>query len=87
VNRAVAHGRAFGPGAGLAVLEKLPDGALAASHLLPSVRADLLARAGRHAEAAASFREAASLTHNESEQVLLLGRAEESERATSNLRY
>jgi predicted RNA polymerase sigma factor len=40
------------------------------------VRADLLARADRHAEAAASFREAASLTSNESERALLLGRAE-----------
>jgi RNA polymerase sigma factor (sigma-70 family) len=85
VNRAVAHGRASGPEAGLAVLDGLPAGALAASHLLPSVRADLLARAGRHAEAAASFREAASLTENESEQSLLLGRAEESERAMSGL--
>jgi predicted RNA polymerase sigma factor len=87
VNRAVAHGRASGPDAGLAVLDKLPPGALAASHLLPSVRADLLARAGRHAEAAASFRKAASLTHNESEQALLLGRAEQCEATTSNLRY
>jgi len=83
VNRAVAHGRAFDPDAGLAVLDDLPDGALAGSHLLPSVRADLLARAGRHAEAAASFREAASLTRNESEQALLLGRAEVSEEAAS----
>jgi len=83
VNRAVAHGRAFDPDAGLAVLDDLPDGALAGSHLLPSVRADLLARAGRHAEAAVSFREAASLTRNESEQALLLGRAEVSEEAAS----
>src|SRR5436190_8140995 len=52
VNRAVAHGRASDPDAGLAVLDELPEGALAGSHLLPSVRADLLARAGRHAEAA-----------------------------------
>ena len=81
VNRAVAHGRAFDPDAGLAVLDGLPEGALAGSHLLPSVRADLLARAGRHADAAASFREAASLTRNESEQALLLGRAEESQKA------
>lgn len=79
VNRAVAHGRAAGPDAGLAVLDKLPDGALAGSHLLPSVRADLLARAGRHTEAAAAFREAASLTRNESERALLQGRAEASE--------
>ncbi len=81
VNRAVAHGRASGPGAGLAVLDKIPEGALEGSHLLPSVRGDLLARAGCHAEAAASFREAASLTRNESERAMLLGRADESESA------
>ncbi|MBO9524042.1 MAG: sigma-70 family RNA polymerase sigma factor [Nocardioidaceae bacterium] len=80
INRAVAHGRAFDPGAGLAVLEELPAGALAGSHLLPSVRGDLLARAGKHAEAAASFREAAGLTRNEREQAILLGRAEEAEK-------
>jgi RNA polymerase sigma factor (sigma-70 family) len=84
VNRAVAHGRAYGPEAGLAVLDQLPGGALGASHLLPSVRADLLARAGRHGEAAASFRRAASMTHNQSEQTLLLGRAEQADQATSN---
>ncbi|MCW2755404.1 MAG: polymerase, sigma subunit, family [Marmoricola sp.] len=78
VNRAVAHGRAFDPGAGLAVLEELPPDALAGSHLVPSVRGDLLARAGLHREAAASFREAAALTRNTSEQELLLARAEES---------
>jgi RNA polymerase sigma factor (sigma-70 family) len=77
VNRAVAHGRAFGPGAGLAVLEELPADALAGSHLVPSARGDLLARAGHHAEAAASFREAASLTKNTSEQELLQARAQE----------
>jgi RNA polymerase sigma factor (sigma-70 family) len=83
VNRAVAHGRASDPDAGLAVLDEIPDGALAGSHLLASVRGDLLARAGRHAEAAASFREAAALTRNESEQALLLGRAADAVRATS----
>ncbi|MCW2782308.1 MAG: polymerase, sigma subunit, family [Marmoricola sp.] len=83
VNRAVAHGRAFNPDAGLAILDGLPQHALAGSHLLPSVRADLLARAGRHADAAASFREAASLTSNESEQSLLLGRAEQSQKAAA----
>jgi RNA polymerase sigma factor (sigma-70 family) len=77
VNRAVAHGRAFGPEAGLAVLEGV---VLPGSHLLASVRADLLARAGRHAEAAASFREAAELTRNQRERTLLLSRAEESQR-------
>ena len=73
VNRAVAHGRAFGPEAGLAVLDVIPEHALAGSHLLPSVRADLLARSGRHADAAASFREAAALTSNESERIAAAG--------------
>ena len=78
VNRAVAHGRAFGPDAGLAVLDALPAGALSGSHLLPSVRGDLLARAGRSTEAAAAFTEAAALTGNAREQDLLLRRAHES---------
>jgi len=81
VNRAVAHGRAFGPAAGLAVLADLPADALAGSHLVPSVRGDLLARAGRHAEAADAFASAAALTQNASERDLLLARAEESRRA------
>jgi predicted RNA polymerase sigma factor len=84
INRAVAHGRAFDPGAGLAVLEDLPADALAGSHLVPTVRGDLLARAGRHEEAAASFTEAAALTQNASEQELLQTRAEESRQAMSN---
>jgi predicted RNA polymerase sigma factor len=78
VNRAVAHGRAYDPGAGLAVLEDLPPDALAGSHLVPSVRGDLLARAGRHREAVDAFREAARLTDNHSERELLTRRAEES---------
>jgi RNA polymerase sigma factor (sigma-70 family) len=77
VNRAVAHGRAFGAGAGLAVLDGLEADALTGSHLLPAVRGDLLARAGRCHEAAAAFREAAALTRNESERRILLGRARE----------
>ena len=76
VNRAVAHGRASGPDAGLAILDRLPERAFTGSHLLPSVRGDLLARAGRRSEAAASFREAAALTANASERSLLLARAE-----------
>jgi RNA polymerase sigma factor (sigma-70 family) len=83
VNRAVAHGRAFDPGAGLAVLEDLPPDALAGSHLVPSVRGDLLARAGRHREAVDAFREAAGLTDNQSERELLARRAEESLEALS----
>ncbi|HLN78035.1 MAG TPA: RNA polymerase sigma factor [Nocardioidaceae bacterium] len=77
VNRAVAHGRAFGPDAGLAVLEGFDHGALAQSHLLPTVKGDLLARAGRGPEAAAAFREAAGRTRNESERRVLLSRADE----------
>jgi len=75
VNRAVAHGRAFGPARGLAVLDRLDGDALGASHLLPSVRGDLLARMGRSGEAATAFREAATRTHNASERGLLLRRA------------
>lgn len=82
VNRAVAHGRAFGPGAGLAVLAALPADSLPGSHLLPSVRGDLLARAGRHLEAAAEFRAAAALTRNQSERAVLLRRAGEAEKAS-----
>jgi RNA polymerase sigma factor (sigma-70 family) len=77
VNRAVAHGRAFGAGAGLAVLDALAPGTLAGSHLLPAVRGDLLARAGHSREAAGAFREAAALTRNESERRVLLARAGE----------
>jgi predicted RNA polymerase sigma factor len=60
------------------VLEDLPPDALAGSHLVPSVRGDLLARAGRHREAVDAFREAARLTDNHSERELLTRRAEES---------
>ncbi|WP_028660603.1 RNA polymerase sigma factor [Nocardioides insulae] len=76
VNRAVAHGRAFGPDSGLAVLATLAGGALADSPLLPSVRGDLLERAGRHREAAGAFTEAAARTRNQSERAVLRGRAE-----------
>lgn len=77
VNRAVAHGRAFGPAAGLAVLETMDADALGDSPLVPSVRADLLERAGDHARACEEFTHAASLTRNESERRLLASRADE----------
>jgi RNA polymerase sigma factor (sigma-70 family) len=78
VNRAVAHGRAHSADAGLAVLTAVADDpTLAGSHLVPAVRGDLLERAGRRAEAAKAFGEAASLTHNDDERALLLRRAEE----------
>ncbi|WP_370865017.1 RNA polymerase sigma factor [Nocardioides agariphilus] len=75
VNRAVAHGRAFGPAAGLAVLDAVAPLDQTA-HQWHAVRADLLSRAGRLPEAAAEFRTAASLTHNDAERRLLLRRAE-----------
>jgi predicted RNA polymerase sigma factor len=76
VNRAVAHGRAFGADAGLGVLERLGPRALEDSPLLPSVRGDLLERAGRHAEASDAFSEAAARTRNESERGLLRRRSD-----------
>ncbi|TXL62673.1 RNA polymerase sigma factor [Aeromicrobium terrae] len=80
VNRAVAHGRAYDAGTGLAVLEAVAPDALGDSPLIPSVRGDLLERAGLHADAAASFREAAGRTRNEGERSVLLRRAEENQR-------
>ncbi len=77
VNRAVAHGRAFGPDAGLAILAELDEAALGDSPLLPSVRGDLYERAGRHADAAGAFTEAAARTRNKGEHALLRRRAEE----------
>jgi len=76
LNRAVALGMAYGPAAGLALADSLLDvPALRNYHLLPSVRGDLLAKLGRHAEARAEFERAAGLTQNERERVLLLERA------------
>jgi predicted RNA polymerase sigma factor len=84
VNRAVAHGRAFGPDAGLAVLEELDADALGDSPLVPSVRGDLLERAGMHARAGAAFTEAAARTRNESERAVLHRRAEQNRARVSN---
>lgn len=75
VNRAVAHGRAFGPDAGLAVLEQVDAGELGGSPLVPSVRGDLLEQAGLHAQASEAFTEAAARTRNESERAVLQRRA------------
>jgi len=76
LNRAVAVGMAFGPAAGLELVDALRDDpALARYHWLPSVRGDLLAKLGRADEAKAEFRRAAELTHNARERELLLERA------------
>ncbi len=76
LNRAVAVSRAYGPAAGLALVDALVDvPALSGYHLLPAVRGDLLVSLGRTAEARAEFERAAGLTRNERERALLLGRA------------
>ena len=77
LNRAVAVGMAFGPEAGLAIVDGLMDEpSLKSYHLLPSVRGDLLAKLGRSEEARAEFTRAASLTRNAREREMLLARAE-----------
>jgi RNA polymerase sigma factor (sigma-70 family) len=77
LNRAVALSMAFGPEAGLELLERIEDDpTLANYHLLPSVRGDLLEKAGRSEEAASEFQKAATLATNAREKDLLLRRAE-----------
>ena len=77
LNRAVAVGMASGPQAGFELTEKLTsESSLTNYHLLPSVRADLLTKLGRLAEARAEFERAASLTRNARERELLLSMAE-----------
>lgn len=76
LNRAVALSMAFGPAAGLEVVDALVDEpALKAYHLLPAVRGDLLFKLGRHEEARREFDRAAALTRNTREKALLLARA------------
>jgi len=76
LNRAVAVSMMAGPAAGLALVDALADDpALARYPWLPGVRADLLARLGRHEAARAAFMHAAALTHNARERALLLERA------------
>jgi len=76
LNRAVAVAMAFGPAAGLELVDALTaEPALRGYHLLPSVRGDLLAKLGRFDEARAECARAASLTRNARERELLLERA------------
>jgi len=84
VNRAVAHGRAYGPGAGLAVLEEVDANSLRDSPLVPSVRGDLLERAGFNAQACEAFTEAVSRTTNAAERALLQRRADRNRSRRSN---
>jgi RNA polymerase sigma factor (sigma-70 family) len=76
LNRAVAVSMAFGPAAGLAIVDRLTsEPSLEGYHLLPTVRGDFLAKLGRKAEARAELERAAALTRNTSERDLLLERA------------
>jgi RNA polymerase sigma factor (sigma-70 family) len=76
LNRAVAVGMAYGPDAGLAIVDTLDEHPLMQNyHLLPSVRGDLLEKLGRYDEAGVEFERAAEMTRNERERTLLLDRA------------
>jgi RNA polymerase sigma factor (sigma-70 family) len=76
LNRAVAVSMAYGPAAGLAVVDQLlSDPLMQDYHLLPSVRGDFLARLGRREEARAEFERAAALTRNARERTMLEARA------------
>jgi RNA polymerase sigma factor (sigma-70 family) len=76
LNRAVAVAMAYGPAAGLEIIDALvSEPSLKAYHLLPSVRGDFLVKLGRFAEAQAEFERAVSLTRNAREREFLLDRA------------
>ena len=76
LNRAVAVAMAFGPAAGLELIDTLTsEPSLKAYHLLPSVRGDFLFKLGRFSEAQAEFQRAATLTQNAREREFLLNRA------------
>jgi RNA polymerase sigma-70 factor (ECF subfamily) len=82
LNRAVAVGMAFGPEAGLDLVDELAsEPSLSGYHWLPSVRGDLLAKLGRHQEARAEFERAAFLTQNLREREMLLERVRTAERS------
>ncbi|MBX3258778.1 MAG: RNA polymerase sigma factor [Labilithrix sp.] len=84
LNRAMAVAMAEGPAAGLALVDAIAsEPSLQRYHLLPSARADLLAKLGRLEEARAEFELAASLTRNARERTLLLERARECAREPS----
>jgi RNA polymerase sigma factor (sigma-70 family) len=87
LNRAVAVSMAFGPAAGLELVDMLTSEPLLKTyHLLPTVRGDLLAKLGRNEEAQAEFKRAASLTRNARERGVLLARAATSARDAAEAR-
>ena len=84
LNRAVAVGMAFGPAAGLALVDALAsEASLKTYQFLPSARGDLLEKLGRVVEARVEFERAAGLTQNARERALLLARAAACARGTS----
>jgi RNA polymerase sigma-70 factor (ECF subfamily) len=86
LNRAVAVAMAFGPAAGLELVDELAsDSALDGYHLLPSVRGDLLIKLGRFDEARRELERAAALTRNARERELLLERAATAARRAASL--
>jgi RNA polymerase sigma factor (sigma-70 family) len=77
LNRAIAHSMAFGPEAGLTLMDEIADAAVLRDYApLPAARGDFLFRAGRLAEARSQFEAAASLTRNAREKAFLLARAD-----------
>ena len=79
LNRAVAHGMAFGPEIGLAIADRVAhEPSLREYPYLPGVRADLLFKLKRFDEAKKEFEKAAALTNNTGQRALLLKRAQES---------
>ena len=77
LNRAIAHSMAFGPEAGLRLVDEIADAAALRDYApLPAARGDFLFRAGRLAEARSEFKTAATLTRNARERAFLLARAD-----------
>ncbi len=77
LNRAIAHSMAFGPEAGLHLVDEIADAAALRHYApLPAARGDFLFRAGRLAEARSEFEAAAMLTRNLAERAFLLARAD-----------
>jgi predicted RNA polymerase sigma factor len=76
LNRAIAHSMAFGPEAGLRLVDEIAATALRDYAPLPAARGDFLFRAGRLAEARSEFNAAATLTRNARERAFLLARAD-----------
>jgi RNA polymerase sigma factor (sigma-70 family) len=77
LNRAIAHGMAFGPEAGLRLVDEIANADTLRNYApLPAARGDFLFRAGRLAEARSEFKAAATLTRNVRERAFLLARAD-----------